>query len=78
MSTIQPRLQYNYAGIDLTTGQCRSCATYSYEINHPAFIRIPYATNDYCDKYYNINGDQMWYWDAEFTQLWEECPSHNV
>lgn len=78
MSTIQPRLQYNYAGIDLNTGRCRSCGTYSYEINNPAFIPVPYATNDYYNKYYNINGDQMWYWDAEFTRLWEECPSHNV
>jgi hypothetical protein len=78
MSLIQPRLQYNYAGIDLNTGRCRSCATYSYEINNPAFIPVPYATNDYMGKYYNINGDQMWYLDAEFTQLWEECPSHNM
>ena len=71
-------LQYNYASIDLATGRCKSCGTSSYQINHPAWIEVPVATDDYCDKYYNINGDQMWYWDAEFTQLWEECPSHNV
>lgn len=69
-------LQYNYAGIDLETGECMSCGTYSYQVVHPAFIEIPVVTDDYVGKYYNLNGDQMWYWDAEFTQLWEECPSH--
>lgn len=71
-------LEYNYAAIDPTTFQCRACFTASNQINLPTYIEVPYATNDYCDKYYNMNGDQMWYWDAEFTQLWEECPSHNV
>ena len=51
---------------------------YSYEINNPAYIPVPHTTNDYLNKYYNINGDQMWYHDAAFTQLWVECPSHNV
>ena len=78
MSVVQPRLQYNYAKIDLETGRCRNCRTYSYEIPLPEYIPVPYSTNDYTGKYYNLNGDQMWYWDAEFTQLWEECPSHNV
>ena len=68
-------LQYNYASIDLETGRCKSCATFSYEVNHPAWIEIP-TLDDYGGKYYNINGDQMWYHDAAFTQLWEECPSH--
>lgn len=71
-------LQYNYAQIELDTGRCHSCFTCSYEINDPEYIPVPYTTNDYANKYYNLNGDQMWYWDAEFTQLWEECPSHNV
>ena len=71
-------LQFNYASIELDTGRCVACMTTSYEINHPAWIAVPVQDDDYCDKYYNINGDQMWYWDAEFTQLWEECPSHNV
>lgn len=71
-------LQYNYAQIDLSTGRCVGCFTSSYEIPLPDYIEVPYTTNDYANKYYNINGDQMWYWDAEFTQLWEECPSHNV
>lgn len=71
-------LQYNYAIIDINTCRCHSCGTSSYEVPLSNYIPVPYATDDYCDKYYNINGDQMWYWDAEFTQLWEECPSHNV
>ena len=70
-------LQYNYACIDLSTGRCDGCLTTSYVINDPEWIEVPTATDDYIDKYYNINGDQMWYWDAEFTQLWEECPSHD-
>lgn len=70
-------LQFNYAHINLGTGLCGSCMTFSYEINHPEWIAIP-TLDDYVGKYYNLNGDQMWYWDAEFTQLWEECPSHNV
>ena len=78
MSTIQPRLPYNYAKINLTAFMCVACMTFSYEINNRAYIPVPYATDDYAEKYYNLNGDQMWYWDAEFTQLWEECPSHNV
>lgn len=69
-------LQYNYARIILATGECNGCLTFSYEIDHQAFIEVPVASNDYVGKYYNLNGDQMWYWDAEFTQLWEECPSH--
>lgn len=71
------RLQYNYARIDLQTGRCKGCGTYSYEVNNPAYIVIP-TTGDYYNKYYNLNGDKLWYWDAEFTQLWEECPSHNM
>ncbi len=75
---IQPRLQYNYAQIDPTTYQCQACFTCTYLIPLPEYIAVPVYSNDYIDKYYNMNGDQMWYWDADFTQLWEECPSHNV
>lgn len=70
-------LQYNYAQVDLETGWCGGCMTTSYEINMDGFIEVPVATDDYVDKYYNFDNG-MWYWDAEFTQLWEECPSHNV
>ena len=70
-------LQYNYAQIDPVTFMCVGCFTSSYEIPIPEeYIVVPYPTDDYIYKYYNFNGDQMWYWDAEFTQLWEECPSH--
>ena len=78
MSVIQPRLQYNYAVININTGFCGACITSSAQTIHPSYIEVPYTTDDYVGKYYNINGDQMWYWDSKFTQLWEECPSHNV
>lgn len=61
------RLQYNYATIDLDTGECLACATYSYEINHPAYIAIPSAREAYIGKYYH---DGNWYEDAEFTIPW--------
>ena len=69
-------LEYNYAQIDLATGECIGCFTSSYQIPLDDYIEIPYHTGLYTGKYYNINGDQMWYLDAEFTQLWEDCPSH--
>lgn len=61
------RLQYNYADIELDTGKCIGCATYSYEINNPAFIPVPYASNEYLGKYYH---DGAWYEDAEFSIPW--------
>lgn len=61
------RLQYNYAGIDLETGECMSCMTYSYEIDDPAFIPVPKAYSAYIGKYYH---DGAWYEDAEFTIPW--------
>ena len=70
-------LQYNYAQVDPDTGLCVMCGTFSYEVPLSNYIPIPYATNDYMDKYYNFE-DGLWYWDAEFTDLWEECPSHNI
>lgn len=73
-------LQYNYARIDTTTGECFDTFTASYQIpsSYTNFVEIPVFDSDYEGKFYNLNGDQMWYWDAEFTQLWEECPSHGV
>lgn len=56
---------------------CGACYTSSSHIVHPSYIEIP-ALDDYVGKYYNYNGDQMWYWDSQFQNLWEECPSHNV
>ncbi len=68
-------LQYNYAHIIPETGECDSCMTTSYEINHPEWIALPDADSAYVGKFYNT-ADGMWYHDAAFTQLWEECPSH--
>lgn len=75
-NNIQPRLQNNYAQLDTSTFRCVACFTCTYEIPLWNYIAVPEASGDYCDKYYNYNGDQKWYWDADFTQLWEECPSH--
>lgn len=66
-------LAYNYCKIDIETGKCLFCATYSYEIPLENYIAVPTATDDYQGKYYN-QADGLWYWDAEFTQLWEEAP----
>ena len=68
-------LEFKYAQIILPVGMCVACFTCTYEIDDPEYIAIP-VLDDYMDKFYNFYGDQMWYWDAEFTQLWEECPSH--
>lgn len=68
-------LQYNYAIID-NTGLCVGVITSSGLVPLETYILIDDLNYDYYNKYYNLNGDQMWYWDAEFTQLWEECPSH--
>ena len=77
-NNIQPRLQYNYASIELPSCLCVGCGTFSYQVPLETYIVVPYATNDYIDKYYHFYGDKKWYHDAQFTQLWEECPSHNV
>jgi hypothetical protein len=69
-------LQYNYAVLD-ANDCCGGVVTYSIEVPLDNHILIPEMNNDYMYKYYNRE-NQMWYWDAEFTQLWEECPSHNV
>lgn len=66
MSNIQPRLPYNYAKIRLESGLCVGCATYSYEINHEAYIPVPHASDDYVDKYYNRALD-LWFEDELFT-----------
>lgn len=61
------RLQYNYARIDLETGKCTACMTFSYEANHPEWFAIPKASSDYVGKYYF---DGLWYEDAERTIPW--------
>lgn len=71
-------LQYNYAKVEPPTFRCSACFTCSYEIPLEEYIPVPDPIGAYMDKYYNMNGDKMWYWDAEFTKLWVECPSHNM
>lgn len=61
-------LAYNYARIDVETGLCLGCMTYSYEIINDAYIPVPHMSNDYIDKYYNRE-DGLWYVDSEFTVL---------
>ena len=51
--------------------------TTSYQVPLTSYVAIPVFTYDYMDKYYNRENG-MWYHDAAFTDLWEECPSHNV
>lgn len=72
-SQIEPRLPYNYAKINLSTGECIFCKTYSYEIPLPEYILVPRAMNEYKGKFYNQE-DQLWYLDASFTQLWIDAP----
>ena len=75
-------LEFNYAQIEISTGKCITTFTSSYQIpsSFIEYVEIPVWNDeyDYRGKYYNLNGDQLWYWDSAFTQLWEECPSHNV
>lgn len=73
---IEPRLGYTYAIID-EDGCCYACRTYNIEIPLENYIPVTRVNEDYLDKYYNRENG-MWYWDSSFTQLWEECPSHNV
>ena len=66
MNNIEPRLLYNYAKINLSTGECVGCKTYSYEINNAAYIPVPTISNGYVGKYYNQQ-DGHWYADAAFS-----------
>ena len=61
-------LQYSYAYIE-STGLCVTCMTFSYEINDPQWIAVPYASDDYIGKYYNVE-DGLWYYDQEFTEIY--------
>ena len=66
-------LQYNYCRINLSTGECLFCRTYSYEVPLEDYILVPEHTNDYVGKYYNT-ADGLWYLDAGFSQNWEDAP----
>ena len=59
---------YNYAEIDLETGECTGVRTQTYQIDHPALIQIPTDDDNYIGKYY-LNG--AWYEDAAGTIPWE-------
>lgn len=63
-------LQFNYAVINLGTGQCLACATFSYEIINDAYISVPDARDAYVGKYYNKE-TELWYYDAQFTQIFD-------
>ena len=58
------RLAYNYAEIDLDTGECISVLTTSRLKTGSQYIRIERYDEDYMGRYY-ING--AWYEDAEGT-----------
>lgn len=62
-------LQYVYAQINVSTGECLACATTSYEINHPAYILVP-TMGDYVGKFYNQE-DGLWYTTGDFSELAE-------
>jgi hypothetical protein len=58
---------YNYAEIDLETGECVAVMSRSAPIDHPALIPVPTDDDNYIGKYY-LNG--AWYEDAEGTTPW--------
>ena len=63
-------LEFNYAVINLQTGKCLACATFSYEIINDAYIAVPHAYHAYVGKYYN-QADGIWYYDADFTEFFD-------
>lgn len=60
--------QYNYAEIDLTTGQCWGVHTGTTPLVGAKYIEIPVYDENYFMKYY-IDGS--WYEDAAGTIPWE-------
>lgn len=63
-------LEFKYAVINLQTGECLACATFSYEIINDAYIPVPHARSYYEHKFYN-QADGLWYYDGEFTQIFD-------
>ena len=59
-------LEFNYAVINLQTGECLACATFSYEIINDAYISVPRAYHEYVGKYYN-QSNELWYYEPEFV-----------
>lgn len=64
------QLQFNYAHIIPGTGECDSCLTFSYQINHPEWVAVPQSDNDYIGKFYDFN-TELWYYDSDFTKIYE-------
>lgn len=58
-------LQYNYAQLNVETGECVGVLTSSYVINHEAYVQIPEANNEYRGKFYNRE-NELWYYEPEF------------
>jgi hypothetical protein len=63
-------LEFKYAIINLSTGECLACMTFSYEIVNDAYIPVPHADDDYVGLYYNQQ-DGIWYEDSGFTVVAE-------
>lgn len=61
-------LEYRYAVINLSTGECLGCMTCSYEIINDAYISVPHGNNDYVGSFYNQQ-DGLWYTTADFSEL---------
>ena len=70
MSKIEPRLHYSYATIDLTTGECLGCMTYSFEIINEAYIPVAHAYSSYVGKYYDRETG-IWYYEPEHITVFD-------
>ena len=70
MSERSMLLEYRYAIINLETGECLACMTFSYEIINDAYIPVPHGDNSYRHSFYNQQ-DGLWYTDGTFTVLAE-------
>lgn len=60
-------LEFKYAVINLQTGECLACATFSYEIINDAYIPVPHARSYYTGKFFDRD-TESWFYDAEFTR----------
>lgn len=61
---------YNYAIIDPDSYLCVEVCSITHAYNDPTYIEIPTYNTNYIFKYYNpANG--CWYYDSEYTQIWD-------
>ena len=63
-------LEFNYAIINLQTGECLACMTFSYEIINDAYISVPHAYSEYRHKYYNFD-DGLFYYEQEYITVFD-------